>query len=134
VPIRRSRYRASSRRTAHRPSTATPRGPEELLEGPRQPSVAVGEVGTERLFQRGRRSLVDLLGLAHHPLEFGAYGVDVDGHAHVLERKQTDPQGALSDGLALGGLALPEERGKRRVRDRQALDDDPIALEPHGGM
>jgi hypothetical protein len=105
---------------------------EELLEGPRQPPVAIREVGSQRLFERCRGSLVDLLGLAHHPLELGADGVDVDRHADVLQCEQTDPQGALGDGFALCGLTLPEERGKGRVRDRQAVDDDPIALESNG--
>ena len=103
---------------------------EELLEGPRQAAVAVGEVRAQRLLERGRGTLVDLLGLADHPLELGAHGVDVDGHARVLQCDEPDAQRALDDRTPIPRRALPQERGEGRVRQGQALDDDPVALEP----
>ena len=70
---------------------------EELLERARQPAVAVGEVGAERLLERLGGLLVDLFGLADELLELGADDVDVDGDARVLEREQADAQGALDE-------------------------------------
>ena len=103
---------------------------EELLERPRQAAVAVGEVRAQRLLERGGGPLVDLLGLADHPLELGADGVDVDGHAGVLQGDEPDAQRALDDRTPIPRRALPQERGEGRVRQGQALDDDPVALEP----
>ena len=77
----------------------------------------------------GRGPLVDLLRLADHPLELGADGVDVDGHAGVLEREQADAQGALDERAPIPRRALPQERGEGRVRQGQAVDDDPVALD-----
>ena len=91
---------------------------EELLERPRQSTVAVREVRPKRLLERARRPLVDLFGLAHHPLELGSHGIDVHGHAGVLQRDQADAQGTLGDRATLGGRPLPDEGGKGRIRDR----------------
>ena len=85
---------------------------EEPLQGPRQASVAVGEVRAQRLLEGRGGPLVDLLRLADHPLEFGPDGVDVDRHARVLEGEQADPQRALDEAGALGCRALAEERGR----------------------
>ncbi len=108
---------------------SAPRSPEEPLQGPRQAPVAVREVRAQRLLERGRGPLVDLLGLAEHPLELGPDGVHVDGHAGVLEREQADAQGALDERAPIPRRALPQERGEGRVRQGQAVDDDPVALD-----
>ena len=102
---------------------------EELLERARQAAVAVGEVGAQRLLERRGGPLVDLLRLADHPLELRAHGVHVDGDARVLERDQADAQRALDERTPVPRRALPQERGEGRVRQGQALDDDPVAFE-----
>ena len=52
--------------------------PEERLEGPRQPAVAVGEVLAEQIAERGRCLLVGLGGPDQQPVELAADRVDVD--------------------------------------------------------
>ena len=42
---------------------------------------------------------------------------------------QADAQGALDERAPIPRRALPEERGEGRVREGEALDDDPVALE-----
>ena len=103
---------------------------EELLQGARQPTVPIGEVGAQRLLEGLGGTLVDLLCLADHPLELGPDRVDVDRHARVLERDQADAQGPLDERTPIPRRALPQERGEGRVRQGQAVDDDPVALEP----
>ena len=106
----------------------------ELLQRARQPAIAIGEVGSQRLLERGRGPLVDLLGLADHPLELRAHGVDVDRHPGVLERDQADAQGAFHERTPIPRRALPQERGEGRVRQGQALDDDAVTLEADRGV
>ena len=79
----------------HRPQGASIA--EELLEGPRQAAVAIGEVGAQGLLERLGGLLVDRLGLADELLELGPDDIDVDRHAGVLEREQADPEGALDE-------------------------------------
>ena len=74
-------------------------------------------------------SLTDL-GLAEELLELGPDDVHVDRHAGVLEGEQADPHGPLDEVRAVVGRALGEERGERRVRDDEPVDDDPVALDP----
>ena len=112
----------------HRPQRATVA--EELLERPRQPAVAVGEVGPQGLLEGLGGLLVDRLGLAHKLLELGPDDVHVDGDAGVLEREQADPHGPLDEGRAVVGRALGEERGECPVVDDEPIDDDPVAVEP----
>ena len=85
---------------------------EEPLERARQPTVAVGEVRAQRLLERRRRPLVDLLGLADEALELGLHDIDVDGDAGVLEREEPDAQGALDERRPVVGRALGEECGE----------------------
>ena len=49
--------------------------------------------------------------------------------AGVLQRDQADAQGALDEWTSIRRRSLAEERRQRRVVKREALDDDPIALE-----
>ena len=107
---------------------------EEPLEGPRQPAVAVGEVRPQGLLERLGGALVDLLGLADHPLELGADGVDVDGHAGVLEGDQPDAQGALDEGPRSSAGRSPRNAARVGSRQGQAVDDDPVALETDRGV
>ena len=102
---------------------------EEPLERPRQAPVAVREVRPERLVQRLRGPDVDLLGLADELLELRPDDVDVDRHARVLEREQSDLQRPLDEGRPILDRPLREEGGESRVPDDEALDDDPVAFD-----
>ena len=104
---------------------------EELLERPRQPAVAVGEVGAQDVLDGARGLLVDGRRLGDELLELAPDDVDVDRGRRVLEGQQADAQGTLDDGRALAGLALGERRGEDRVREDEALDDDPVAVDAH---
>ena len=126
-PIALSRF-VSSNSSSTMPAQRAPVA-EELLEGPRQAAVAVREVRAKRLLEGGGRAFVDLLGLADHPLELGPDGIDVDRHPGILERDQADAQRALDERAPIPRRALPQERGEGRVRQGQALDDDPVAFE-----
>ena len=101
---------------------------EELLQRPRQPAVAVGEVRPERLLERGSSPLVDLLRLADEALELALHDVDVDRHAGVLERDEPDPKRAFDERGPVVARALGEEGGQCRIGDGQALDDDPVPV------
>ena len=107
---------------------------EELLQRARQPPVAVREVGAQGLLEGGRGTLVDLLRLADHPLELRADGVHVDRDPGVLQRDQPDPQRTLHERTPIPRRALPQERGEGRVRQGQALDDDPVAFQADRGV
>ena len=106
---------------------------EELLERAWQAAVAVGEVGAQRLLERLGGLLVDRFGLADELLELGPDDIDVDRDAGVLQREQADPDGPLDEVRPIRRRALGQERGEGRVADDQALDDDPVALEPDPG-
>ena len=106
---------------------------EELLERPRQPAVAIGEVGAQHVLDGPRGLLVDGRRLGDELLELAPDDVDVDRRRGVLEGQQADPQGALDHGRALAGLALGERRGEDRVREDESLDDDPVAVDAHLG-
>ena len=88
---------------------------EEALERARQPAVAVGEVGAERLLERLRGLVVDRLGLAQELLELGPDDVHVDRHAGVLEREQADPDGPLDE--VRRDRRPGARRGRRRAPD-----------------
>ena len=104
---------------------------EELLERPRQPAVAVREVGAQDVLHGAGRGLVDGRRLGHELLELAADHVDVHGRGRVLHGQQADAQRALHDGRSLGGLAIGERGGEGGVHDHEALDDDPVAVDAH---
>ena len=106
---------------------------QELLEGPRQPAVAVREVGAQHLVDAPARPVVDGRRLGARALELAPDEVDVDRCRGVLEGQQADPQRALDHGRALPGLALGERRGEDGVREDEPLDDDPVAVDAHQG-
>ena len=93
---------------------------EELLQRPRQPPVAVGEVRPERLLERGRCPLVRRLALLEEALELAPDDVDVDGHAGVLERHQADLERPLDERRAVLLGAVGDERGQGRDRRSRA--------------
>ena len=106
---------------------------EELLERPRQAAVAIGEVRPEGLLERLGGLLVDRFGLADELLELGPDDVDVDRDARILEREQADPDRPLDQVGAIVHRSLAQERREGRIADHEALDHDPLALEPDPG-
>ncbi len=102
---------------------------EELLEGPRQAPVAIGEVGAERLVERLRGPDVDLLRLPDQLLELRPDDVDVHGDAGVLEREEADLQRALDERRPLIDGPLREERCQSGVADDEALDHDSVRVD-----
>ena len=77
-----------------------------------------------------RGLLVDRLRLAHELLELGPDDVDVDGHAGVLEREEADPDRSLHELRPVRGGTLGEEAGQGPVVDDEAVDEDPLGVEP----
>ena len=102
---------------------------EELLERPRQPAVAVGEVGAQGLLERLGGLLVDRFCLADQLLELGPDDVDVDRDAGILERQQADPDGAFDQFASVICGSLAQERRQRWVVNDQPFHDDPFALQ-----
>ena len=68
---------------------------QERLQRARQTPAVVAEVGPEHLLQRRGRLLVGGAALVREPVELGANGVHVQGHAHALERGQPDAKRAF---------------------------------------
>ncbi len=135
-PIALSRFDSSNSSVHERPQPAPVA--EELLQRPRQPPVAVGEVGAE-LLERRRRPLVGVLGLADEALELAPDGVHVDAHACVLERHQADLQGALDEsGRSAAGrsatnaarLASARTRRSTTTRSRSTTTRDEPEFRP----
>ena len=102
---------------------------EELLEGPRQPSVAVGEVRAEDLVERVRGPRVRLLRGAQELLELVAHHVDVHRRRDVLDREQTHLEGTLDHRRAVGRLTLGEDGREGGVAQDEPLDDDPVGVD-----
>ena len=103
--------------------------PEECLERPGQSALAVAEVRAEDTLQRLGRALVRGPVLLREAVELGAHCVEVDGHADALERGQPDPQGALDDDRAVLLRLARQPGGLRRVREGQAIDEDPLTVD-----
>jgi hypothetical protein len=58
-----------------------------------------------------------------------AHDVHVERRRRVLEREQADPNRPLEEGRTVRRVAFREGCGEGRVRDDEALDDDPLALD-----
>jgi len=103
---------------------------EEPLERPRQATVAVGEVRPQGLLERKGSPFVRRLRLLEERLELAPDDIDVHRHAGILEGDEADLQGSFDESRSIVHRPLGDERGEGGVDEGQAIDDDPVTLEP----
>ena len=90
---------------------------QELLQGARQPSVAVREVLAQHGVERRRGAFAGGLCLPHETLELAPHDVHVQRDARVLECREPDAQRAFEQGRAVLLGPVRHERGEMRVHD-----------------
>ena len=103
----------------------------ELLQCARQAPVTVPEILSKNDVQRRRRTLVEGVCALQQRFELAPHQLHIQCCACVLDGQQADAQCALNDLEAALFWPSAEETGKRRLRQRELVDEDAIPLNAH---
>ncbi len=105
---------------------------EEPLEGARQATIAIGEVGPQHVLHGPGGLLVGCRRLGDQLLELATDDIGVHRGRGILERQQADPERTLHDRGAFRVVTLGERGRERAVGEDETLDEDPVAVDSHG--